>query len=430
MLAFFCNNGLPFLATFLVARILTIDDFGQFIATISLFTTVLLVVDLGLSIAATTRIARQIQHGEAGASGTVTAAFLGCFVLGSAASVLIFAFAGSIDDLLFAKIDLKDFLLAGTVFIPATALASVAVGSLQGAQRYRELALFSLIAGVTQVTLVVVLAKYAGSLAALWGMAFSMVLRAVLLGGAAVSVFGLKLQPVTRSGLVIEIRNLIAISVPASIAAASFAPVHAFLMTVLLRAENGNAEAGAFGLALQAFSVAMVVPGIMTQFALPKLSAQHGEHAHRDRLRLVFVYAGVSLISALTICAPLGLLSASVMSLFGAGYEAHREVFTLMMLAAVFSAPQGVFSNYILAIGRNWHRVFLRYLWASVVVVAFLVATTPTAQAAARAYCLGWLVLVMAQIMSIVYFHAKGSRESRAGTDKSVDVAPLGRTIR
>lgn len=401
--AFICNRGLPFVAAFVSARLLGVADFGQFVGAISLFMSLVIFVDLGLGLAATTLVARQAASDADRVPATFLVTVLAALALGAVVSVGILLGVPAIVRWVFAGADMQAYVIAGALFVPASALASVLTGALQGLRRYRALMVSGGVGGVLYLVFVVVGALAAGGLGAIWGAALGMGARAGLSAFMARHVIADALRLGGIRTALAEWKPLFAVALPASVAAFSWAPVNTFLVAHLFHGGNGAIEAGAFGLTQQVFSLVMIIPGMLTQYALPRLSGlAHGEEGGSIK-RLAARYAGISLLSCAVIALPVALAPDFVMSLLGAGYRDYGIVLVITLAAATLSAPQGVLSNYLLARGLGWHRVWSRYAWSVVVVGAALFMGEPSALNAATAYLIGWGVLIAIQVLIVVF---------------------------
>lgn len=401
-LAYLSTRGLPFVAAFLAARLLGADEFGQFVGALSLFMSALMFVDLGLALTTITRVARQRAESEVAAGRSLAVAASVCLTLGALVSLSIGVMSEWLSATVFSTHAMRPYLLAGMLYVPAAGLASIITGGLQGLQRYRELAIVGIVGGVIHLLLVVGLAVTLGGMAALWGAAVAVAIRAALGLVFAGPVMLRSVRAKAAFHPVAELRALVARALPACLAAAAWAPVNTALVSRLFSHENGAAEAGAFGVAMQVFSLAMIVPGVLTQFALPRLAGVAGPDGARRRKLLTLRYSIVAGGVTLAISLPAMVFAPLVMDQLGRDYAGYSETLLLMLVAAVFSAPQGVLSNYMLAAGHDWQRVWTKYLWAGVVLLTAVVLSAPSASNAAVAYVCGWAALVAVQVFLVV----------------------------
>lgn len=401
-LSYLFTRGLPFLAVFLTARVLEIDDFGRFVGAISLFMALMLLVDLGLALTTITCVARASREGPEAAGLVLLLVTAITLVLALLASGVLLLSLGAIERFVFGGEAMRAYLLPGVLYVPTMALGLILQAGLQGVQGYRQLARIGVIGGTCHLALVVGLGMVAGGPAAAWGAALGMTVRSVLALIDALPILRRGMGLLSMSRVWLQLRALIAVSLPASVAGFAWAPVNMFLIANMFRLPDGAAQVGAFGSAMQAYSIVMVVPGIFTQFALPRLSGLSGEDLVRRRAMLAVRYAGISLLATIAVCGPVVVAPGFWMSMLGEAYSAYGPVLMVMMFAALVSAPEGVFSNYLLASGQNWWRVALKYFWAVAVLITAWLIGERTAYATAQAFLVGWAVLMLVHVLGLV----------------------------
>jgi O-antigen/teichoic acid export membrane protein len=400
--AYLFNRGLPFVASLLVAQFLPVADFGRYITVINLFVSLCLIVDMGFALATAKTVARRGGDDPEAAGSVVMATLLACTVLGLVMAAAIVLGAGQLTHFVLADPSLEMAVLAGALYVPASALASTATAALQGAQRYRPLAIAGFIGGIVFLTLVLIAAIEGDALLVIWAASLGAAARALAL---IVTVAPL-VRPVARGSHLIErlkrdLRELWQVALPASLAALTFAPVNTFMMAMLYRSPNGAVEAGWLGLALQFFSVVMVTPGMLTQYALPKFAASAGEDSGSRRRAQLRRFTLLATAVCLCMVAPIGLAAPLLLQVLAPEYAGGAPALRWMMVAALISAPQGVFSNYLIALSQNWIRVVTRLLWAAVVVGCVIAFPTLDARGMAVAYAVAWAAILASQMIVV-----------------------------
>lgn len=411
-LSFLANRSAPFVAAFFAARILGVDGFGHYIGAIGLFTTLMLVVDLGFTVTTINLVAKRRAEGWERQYASALVALGVCLLAGLLMAIVLALFHGAIAELVFASEAMAAPVAAGALYVPGAALFAIATGVMQGMQRYRELAVTGLAGGVLHV-LVIVLGAMAGDAeTALWAAAAGMSARALLTLCLLARGLNAAVREASRTGVLGELRLLAATAGPASIASLVFAPVNALLLAVVFRHPDGTAEAGAFGVGLQLFTMLVLVPSIVTQYALPDLSATSDP---RLRKRRSLLYAALATGSTFLVAAVTVLAGDLLLALLGPDYRGYATVFLVMALAAVASAPQGAFANYLLAAGYDWHRVWTRYVWGAVVVGVMLARGDGTALSAAIAVLAGWITVVPLQLALVVILRRPSRRPAPGG---------------
>lgn len=400
-LSYLFNRGLPFIASLIIAKFLSISDFGRYMTVVSLFFSLCLVVDMGFALATVKTVARRAGDMDAVASA-VLATLSACGMLGLAMAVAIGFGAGAITHFLLADPSLQAVVIAGALYVPASAVASTATAVLQGVRRYRELAVAGFFGGSVFLTLVTVAALQANLLLTIWMVSVGATARALALLVVVAPLLRRALQAADMvARLKRDLRELWHVALPASLAGLTFSPVNTCIMAMLYRGPNGAVEAGWLGLALQFFSIMLVMPGMLTQFALPKFAALADDHSRgrrRSQLRHFSILAtAVCFFMATPIAIGAPFFLAIIAPDFVGGFSALRW----MMIAALIAAPQGVFSNYLIAVSHNWTRVFTRLLWAAVVVGCILVFPHLDARGMAIVYAAAWMTILTSQVIVV-----------------------------
>ncbi len=400
--SFFANRGLPFVASIVIARILGASEFGHYITTITLFMALSIFVDAGLAVAGTKIIARQPSTDRHVVAVALLSVIMICFGLGMLVAAALTLFAEDLASLALGDIGLTPFVLAGAVFVPASALTSVATAALQGALQYRKIAIAGTVGGIAFLVCAINSALTGDALTAVWGAAFGTLIRAMALLGAAIGLFrNIDFSRNISQSILLNSKSLWDVALPASLAALTFAPVNGIVMLLLFRSTNGASEAGAYGLTLQFFAIAMMAPGMLTQYVLPKLARNHD---HASQIQEMLRYIAMASFACVIIAVPTAILAAAVLRQFSPEFAGYSASLQWIMLAAVITAPQGVLSNYLLAASRDWIRVGTRILWAGAVLGPALTADQLDANTMAKIYAAAGAALFTSQILVVLSF--------------------------
>lgn len=396
-------RGLPFISSLVVAKFLTVDEFGRYMTIISLFFSLGLIVDLGFSLA-TTKIVAHRAGNIRGTASVILSAVGASAVLGGAIAAGIGFGASGIAHFFLADASLEELIVAGTLYVPATAIASTATAALQGAQRYRELTFSSFIGGSVFLALVAVGALHGDVFWVIWMASVGAAFRALVVIVPVLLHVRSALQILHLYARVMrDLRELWHIALPASLAALTFTPVNTFILAVLYRNPGGAGEAGWFGLALQVFSIVMVLPGILTQYALPKFASLADDDSRDIRSVTLRQFAMLSTAIGIIAAAPIALSAQRLLNLIAPDYTGGSSALCWMMVAAALAAPQGVISNFLLAMSKNWTRVLTRLLWASVIVGCILAFPQFEAREMAIVYAIAWATILVAQMAIIAW---------------------------
>lgn len=397
------NRGLPFVASLIAAKLLPVADFGRYMTVINLFFSLCLVVDMGFSLATAKTVARRAADPKAAASA-VLATLLACTVLGVAMAVAIAFGAGQITRFVLADPALQSAVFAGAFYVPASALASTATAALQGAQRYRSLAVASFIGGSVFLALVAVAALESDVLLVIWMASLGAAARALALIITVAPVLRLALQGSDMvARLKRDLRELWHVALPASLAGLTFVPVVTLMMAMLYRSPNGAVETGWLGMALQFFSIVMVMPGMVTQYALPKFAALADDHSAVRRRAQLWRFTMLATAICFCMAAPIWFGAPLLLDVLVPHYFDGFSALRWIMVAALIAAPQGVASNYLIALSYNWIRVLTRLLWAAVVVGCIVALPSLDAHGMAIVYAAAWATILVSQMIVIAW---------------------------
>lgn len=406
-LTFLTNRGLPLFSSLLVAVILGPSDFGVFAVAISAFSAVLLLADTGLSIATTSRVASENRRNRNLANRAMLISVLMCSALGLAVGVALATNSASISTFLFGSERYGSIIVAGAIYVPASALALVLQGALAGLQRYGVTASVGMAAGAAYLIAVVTCAYAGDATTAIWGAALGASVRCILL--IVVSFEGLlaAARSAKAGSITAEARALLALALPALLTSLVMAPVMTFLIASVGQHPSGPQEAGGLAVSLQIFSLVSVLPSMITQFALPTFAARD----HHDP-QYVARFAIMSLLSAAIPAAVFLSAPQYMLGLIGSEYVSYGWTLQLIMVAAVVSAPQGTLSNFLISIGMNWVRAFSFVGWGAVVVAVFLWIGDASASSAAISYVFGYALLAVCQTAAVWFFFSERSRRT------------------
>jgi succinoglycan biosynthesis protein ExoL len=391
------NRGFPFVAAFVAAQLLNIAAFGEFVTAITFFATVLMVVDLGLSLSVTSRVANNLSVRPALVPQAVFVGVTMCLALGLVVAVAMLVAGGPISLAMFGDPQMEPFSHAAALYVPMAALAAVLGGGFTGLQQYRTQAAIGFVGGVAYLIAVVTGAVMGGALGSVWGAAAGMAIRATI---SLIVASRSRLSGgwrASRRDLLAEGKALSAIALPASIAAFAWMPTNAIMLALLLREPYGKVEAGGLGAVLQVFAIVLVLPSLLTQFTLSRLSLISGPDAARRQAAFVVRWGLTITFTTLVFGGLVAIAAPLVMGLFGSAFTAYWPALVIMMGCAVMSAPQGIFSNYLVAAGQHWWRVAHWYMWAAVVLGIQFATSEMTALSAAWAYLGGWIGLTVIQ---------------------------------
>lgn len=373
-----------FIGTIIGARLLGVAGFGAFSFVQSTVSVVNAYAGMGVGTTATRFVAA--QGDDQSAARSVSLKLIGFGVIAAAlAAIAVGAAAPWIAGNLLNRPELSGAVRAASLLVLAGVAWESIQGSLSGYREFARIALCTAAAGIAGLIAIVLLTPalklpgfiLAQAIASLVAIAVGLELlrrrwRAARAGG---HTEGERLGVMLRFGAVFLASNAI------------LAPVMWLVAWRLSQLPNGLEGLGYWGAAHQLKNIVALLPGLVSQVALPLLafhSSGGGRTEFRDTLRSSVLISGVAVL-------PLGillmLLSAPLLSLFGADFRGGAGLAQAVIAGSVchlFAMPV----VHALTIGNVNLTAAVNLIWAGVILaVVWLLLPTYGALAAG----IGWV---------------------------------------
>jgi GT2 family glycosyltransferase/O-antigen/teichoic acid export membrane protein len=391
---------LALVASMLVARQLSTEDFGAFGLLQSTIATFGLLGAAGMGLTAV-RYAAELRRADPARAGRVLAlANLTAYAVALALGLATFLQAGWIAGAVLNQPALADELRVASLAMVLTAVASVQAGALAGFEAFRALALLNLVRGV--LTLVGLPAG-----AALGGVRGVM----VALGAIAVVTFlaGERATLLQRRKFGVrrhfaaswqEWRVLIAFALPAYVTGFVYPAVLWGLGALIVQQPAGYAAMALFSAAAQWRLAVAFLPQLLSQPALTVLA--NVANADGDAFRRVYRLAlWLTTLSALVPGLLLALLAGPILSIYGPAYVAGAPVLVWLVVAVMLNAPCLIIGSALASRGHMWLLAGLNGTWAAAV-FGFFAADLGggPAERAAMALAAGHVVHLAASLLA------------------------------
>jgi O-antigen/teichoic acid export membrane protein len=262
-------------------------------------------------------------------------------------------------------------LRVGSFLLLFVSMSGALLGVLTGLERFRLVALVSVVSGAVSIPLLVLGALHGGVLGAVVGaVAAAAVTTTMHAGAVRIATRASVIRPLYGSALR-EWRVLFSYSLPATLSELPVAPV-AWITSVMIASQaSGLHELGLFSAANQ-WRNAIVLVGTATGFVLfPLFSDLHQSGRSRALSRTFWMSSGL--------IAAVGLVAAGVLSAFapvlmraayGPEFGGGTSVLTVLVIAGAIAGPLNVAGNAITGAGRMWFVFGLQVLWAGVLLAA------------------------------------------------------------
>ena len=341
-------------ALLLAARHLGSEQFGGMSLALSTTLVVTSVSALGLPVAAQKLVA------EAREIDVVRRDRLIDITLGMTASVGLLTMIGGalssawVADGILDQPDVAPLVAVASILILTTPMVEVLAGLLAALERFGTVGLFRAVHGsLCGVLLVIVLLSTSGAMAVLWALAAADALACVLGLRLVTSARGPRSTArYGRTELLIEVRSLLRVSLPALIASVSLQPALWLGQVLLSRQPDGLRHVGTFAVAMRWHAIALFVPATMGSVLLPMLGRLRATGRSMDARALFVKYGALTLAFSTATCLGLIAFAAPLMGLQGAEYSLASGVLVVLAVATVPAALNNVLSNRALAEGR------------------------------------------------------------------------------
>jgi len=340
-------------ALLLAARHLGSEQFGGMSLALSTVLVVTSVSALGLPVAAQKLVA------EAREIDVVRRDRLIDITLGMSASVGLLTMIGGalssawVADGILDQPDVAPLVAVASILILTTPMVEVLAGLLAALERFGAVGLFRAVHGSLCGVLVIVLLSTSGAMAVLWVLAAADALACVLGLRLVTSARGPRSTArYGRTDLLIEVRSLLRVSLPAMLASVSLQPALWFGQVLLSRQPDGLGHVGTFAVAMRWHAIALFVPATMGSVLLPMLGRLRATGRSMDARVLFVRYGALTLAFSTAACLGLIAFAAPLMGLQGAEYSLESGVLVILAVATVPAALNNVLSSRALAEGR------------------------------------------------------------------------------
>ncbi len=362
-----------FIGTIIGARLLGVSGYGAFSFVQSTVSVVNAYAGMGVGTTATRFVAAQGENESAARSVSIRLIGFG-FVAAAVAAVAVGAAAPWIAATLLQRPELSGAVRAAALLVLAGVAWESVQGALSGYREFARVALCTASAGIVGLAAIVlltpalklpgfILAQAIASLTAI-GVGLTMLARRWQAGGSDTQNEGERLAVMLRFGAVFLASNAI------------LAPVMWLVAWRLSALPAGLEGLGYWGAAHQLKNIVALLPGLVSQVALPLLAFHSGRQVRsefRTTLRSSVMISGVAVL-------PLGILlmlfSAPLLSLFGADFRGGAGLAQAVIAGSIFH----LFAMPIvhaLTIGNVNLTAMANLIWAGVIlaVVWWLVPT-------------------------------------------------------
>ncbi|MDX1461567.1 MAG: oligosaccharide flippase family protein [Marinirhabdus sp.] len=401
------SKGLVALAYLVLARILTVDAYGEYGMIKSTIDNFLIFASLGVGLTTTKYISELRKEYKEQASSILGTSLLVVGLLSLIVFLVLLLFSDYISSVILSNPTLETpLLLAGGVLI-FVAMNGVILGAYLGMQEYRQVAIVNIIQGILLFGLLCAGGYYYGVVGAVLGN---------LLAMATVSLisFYILRKRVKRIGLKISIadfnsslKTIYRFAIPASMGMILVAPSVWLLNTWLVNTPNGYYELGVYS-AVMVFSMAIrTVNTSLSDTLLPIFLSNDTEYSAKKEF---FNYHGPWLV-CLAISMPLLLYPEMTLLFLGDKYPADSviPITIISALMVLFIAPKQGISRDMIKKSRMWLTVLSTGIFVLTTLISFYFLESLGAIGFALAFLLGYSISTFVVIPLFSYLKVSPS---------------------
>lgn len=394
------SRALWLVATFFLARILTIEKFGELgiiQSTISMFG---VFAGLGLGLTATKYLA-ELKFKDPSKAGRIISLTQSFVLIASLVfGLALFFLADWLSEYTLASPGLGYYLKISTLLLLFNSLNGVQIGILTGLENFKLIARANFINGILNIVLVLAGAYWLGLEGAIWGLVISIAITFLVVNYALKIEFAKYSIKHDLRGCLKESKIFWKFSVPALLSGVLVMPVNWICNALLVNQQSGYKEMGIYNAANQWFTVMVFLPNIVGSTILPILSEKIFENDLKRSKKLLFYSIIANFFLLLPIITIGALLSNQIMQLYGNEFAGNGRVLNLVLFTALMFSLQIPIGNYVAASGKMWIGFFMNLLWGIIFITFFLFNADSGSKGLALARLLAYAFLL---IITLVY---------------------------
>jgi O-antigen/teichoic acid export membrane protein len=363
------SKGFVFISLFLVARILTVDDYGRLgllQSYINTFTTISLA---SFGITATKYLALYAETDKKKASEIYSLTRISVFLLAVLILVLSLIFNKQVSGYIVGnqKMSKEVFLCAFAIFF--SSLNGLQTGALAGLENFKSISYVNMVNGILSLPLILFAAyKFGvyGVVIALVIINFSIWLCSAVLLQKELDKKQIKF---TVKHLQKHLETVYNFTLPSFISSIMLSPVVLICNSMLIKNHiNGYYQLGIYNATFNFSQVATLLLGVIGQVTYPLAMKNFG----KDNKKFDFFNINQSYVIGVLLFLPILILPDIFSSLYGGKYQNGDMYLTLIIVSLstiIIAQRQGIARNF--AAGNfMWFSVFSNMTWAVITIIA------------------------------------------------------------
>lgn len=347
------GKGLSLIAGIAVARFLGKDVYGEYGMIKNTLLMIAIFSSFGLGYTATKFIAENKKDNPVKTLFVHKISQRITFLVSGFIALLVFIFADYVAIWLDAP-HLNGVLRLSAAAIIFNAINTTQTGELSGYNAYKAIAVNSFIVGVLTFILSVVFAYIWNLDGAVIALVISLIVNC-LLNSYSLRKYLPKLKVKDADNRLLK--EVLFFSLPVALQESLYSVTHWFSVVLLIKLA-GYGELGLSSAAGQWMTIMLFIPAALRNVALSHLSSTNSNNKKNESIlkRLLAVNFVSTLIPFFFIC----ILSGWICSWYGDDYVGLQSVLNVCVFTAVINSLTNVFTQELMAKGKNWYLFFSR----------------------------------------------------------------------
>ncbi|WP_312993429.1 oligosaccharide flippase family protein [Chryseobacterium flavum] len=384
------SKGFAFIALFLVARILSVQEYGKLGLLQSYINTFTLFSLASFGVTATKYLAIYNNEDKKKASEIFSLTRIFVFILSSFILILSYFFNDAICEYIVGDPNLKSEVLICGAAIYFSSLNGLQVGALAGLQNFKSISIVNIVNGVLSLPLIIISAYHYG----IKGVVVSLAI--INFSIWACSAILLK-KELLKNQLFFTVKNLrkhfdtlYHFSLPSFLSSIMLAPVVLICNSFLIKYNTaGYYELGIYNAAFNFSQVGTILIGIIGQVFYPMAMQNFG----KNNRKFDFFNINNSYIIGILIFLPIVSLPDLFAGFYGIKYENNNMYYSVMFVglsSIVIAQRQGIARNF--AAGNfMWFSVFSNLIWAATTILSCYLLISKGSIGRSLAFFIGYI---------------------------------------
>ncbi|NBL64814.1 oligosaccharide flippase family protein [Flavobacterium sp. NST-5] len=384
------SRGLLMLASIILARILTVSEYGEFGMIKSTIDNFLIFASLGIGLTTTKYVSERKDHDKAGTSSILGASISLVLLLSTVVSILIALFSGFIVENILNNESLQLPLIMGSFTLMFVALNGTQMGALLGFQAYRKNSFSNILQGIFLFSGLTIGGYFGGVTGAFLGNLIAIFLVSVVLQKLLRDEGKLHNVSINLHNWRDNVKTIYKFAIPASLSTIIVAPTIWFLNTLLVNQPNGYKQLGLYSAVIIFSTAIQMFNGSISNVLLPIFLSKSEEKTPKKEF---FNYFGGWIISIL-LAFPILSFPEIVAAILGDKYVDTEIVPILGMsvISTLVIANRGGVSRDLIIKNKMWLSVFSMGQWALTNLVVFYFLKSYGAWGFALSYMISYLI--------------------------------------